>query len=245
MLTNLYNKYSFSKPVNTILHTTDLHSHLLPSIDDGFQSMEKCIDAIKQLKEFGFKKLITTPHIMSHRFPNTRKSILLAYQEVIIELKKQNIDIILRVAAEYYYDEHFLELIEKKDLLTFGDNHILFELPYNIKPFGLEQVVYKLLENGYNPVLAHPERYTYYKTKNNYKRLKDIGLLFQINTISTQGFYGKNVKESVDMIIKLGMVDFIGSDLHSQKYIDTFWESLNHKIYTKIMKSNNIMNDLL
>lgn len=245
MLTSLYNKYSSSKSSIALLHTTDLHSHLIPSIDDGAQSMQECIEMIKKLKELGFKKLITTPHIMSHRFPNTRKSILMAYQQVIIELKKQHIDMELRIAAEYYYDEHFLELIDKKDLFTFGENHVLFEFSYRIKPFGLEETVQKLLRSGYKPVLAHPERYIFYKTKADYERLKEIGLLFQINSISTQGFYGKEAKESVELIIKNGMVDFIGSDVHNLKYIDAFSKSLNQKIYTKIMKSNFIMNNSL
>lgn len=106
-------------------YTTDLHSHLIPNIDDGVKTLEESVEIIKNLKNLGYKKLITTPHIMSHRFPNNKETILSGFEKVKNELIKQNIDIELHVAAEYYYDEHFIELIRKKDLLTFGDNHIL------------------------------------------------------------------------------------------------------------------------
>lgn len=247
MINKLYKKlfFSSSKSSNELLHTTDLHSHLIPAIDDGSQSMEESISMIKRLKALGFKKLITTPHIMSHRFPNKRKTIHEGHKLLLTELKKQNIDIDLQVAAEYYYDEYFLKQIEKKKLLTFGDNYVLFEFSYHIKPLALEQTVYKLLESGYKPVLAHPERYSFYKSQEEYQRLKDIGLLFQINAISTQGFYGKRVKKAVELIIKLGIVDFIGSDAHNQKYIDTLSKSLKSKIYNKIIETNDIKNNIL
>ena len=100
-------------------YTTDLHSHLIPNIDDGVKTLEESVEIIKNLKNLGYKKLITTPHIMSHRFPNNKETILSGFEKVKNELIKQNIDIELHVAAEYYYDEHFIELIRKKDLLTF------------------------------------------------------------------------------------------------------------------------------
>ncbi len=236
---------SFSNNKNILLHTTDLHSHLIPSIDDGSKSLDQSIDILGQLQELGFKKVITTPHIMSHRFANTQEIIYAGYKLLKSELLKQNIDIELEVAAEYYYDEYFLELINKKDILTFGDNYVLFELSYNVKPFAIEQMVSKLLEAGYKPVLAHPERYTYYNSESHYRALKEMGLLFQINAISTQNFYGKKVKKAVEKIIDLGIVDFIGSDIHSQAYLDTFSKSLKSKIYSKIIINNQIKNDYL
>jgi len=193
----------------------------------------------------GFKKIITTPHIMSHRFPNTKETIMQAYAFLKARLEQENMVFNVEVAAEYYYDEHFLELIDKKELMCFGDNYILFELSYTVKPFVLEQTVSKLLKAGYKPILAHPERYTYYHSEEDYRRLKEMGLLFQINIISTQNFYGKKVKKSVEKIIDLGLVDFIGSDTHSQKYLDTFSASLKSKIYSQIMQKNSIRNDYL
>ena len=244
MIKNLLSKFMKPKKIN-LAYSTDIHSHLLPNIDDGVNTLEQSIEIIKKLQELGFEKLITTPHIMSHRFPNTKQSIKYAYDLVKNELVKQKIDIDLQYAAEYYFDEYFLDLIEKNDLLTFGDNFILFELSYHNKPLQLEQAVYKLIKNGYKPVLAHPERYRYYSTNDDYRRLKDMGLYFQINSISTEGFYGKTAKKSVSKIIDLSYVDFIGSDIHNSKYFDSYKKSLNNKLYNYILNKNNIKNNII
>lgn len=236
---------SFSSKENISLHTTDLHSHIIPFIDDGTKSLDESIDIILQLKELGFKKIITTPHIMSHRFKNTKKTIFCGYLELKNELIRLDIDMDIQVAAEYYYDEYFLELIDKNEILTFGDNYLLFELSYTVKPFMLEQAVSKLLNAGYKPILAHPERYSYYNSEQDYRRLKEQGLYFQINAISMEGFYGKKVKKAVENIIDLGLVDFIGSDIHSQKYLDSFSKSIKSKMYSKLISKNQIKNDYL
>jgi len=246
MLQQLFKKIMPGSNAELLLkHNIDIHSHLIPDIDDGVKNIESSIHIIEQLKELGFKKIITTPHIMSHRFANTQEIIHRGYSILKQELTKQSIDIELEVAAEYYYDEHFLELIEKNELMSFGENYILFELSYTVKPLALEQIVAKLLKAGYRPILAHPERYTYYRTEKHYRQLKEMGLYFQINIISTEGFYGKGVKKAVEKIIDLGLVDFIGSDIHSQRYLDTFSASLQSKTYKKIMQKNSIKNDYL
>ncbi|SFV75489.1 Capsular polysaccharide synthesis enzyme Cap8C; Manganese-dependent protein-tyrosine phosphatase [hydrothermal vent metagenome] len=230
---------------NISYHTTDIHSHLIPSIDDGLKTLTTSIEIIKRFQDFGFKKIITTPHIKIDKFPNTQDIIYKNYELLQNELQKQNINIKLKVAAEYYYDEYFVELIHKKEILTFGNNYILFEFSNRYKPFQLEMTLSKLLEAGYKPVLAHPERYYYYHTEEHYKKLKDLGLLFQINAISTQGFYGKKVEKNINKIIDLGLVDFIGSDIHNQQYMDIFIKTLQSKNYLKILKKNNIQNDYL
>jgi len=240
-LTKLFTKTSN----NQLLHTVDLHSHLIPGIDDGVGSFDESIELIKQLQDLGFKKIITTPHIMHHRFANTKQNILKVYEELREKMKKHDLKIDVDVAAEYYYDEYFLELIDKKELMTFGDNHILFELSYTLKPFMLEQAVAKLLSAGYRPILAHPERYKYYKTKEDFERVKDMGLLFQINAISLGGFYGKNVKKSAELLVEANMVDFIGSDIHSQKYLEALSKVLQSSAYRRCFELNSIYNDNL
>jgi len=244
MLKKIFNKLKKQKNIE-LPFTTDIHSHLLPGIDDGVNTIEESIDIIKGLKELGIKKIITTPHIMSHRFPNNKSTIQDAYDVVKKELEKQNISIDIQYASEYYYDDHFLDLIEKKDLLTIGDNYVLFEFSYHIKPTLLEQSVYKLIKYGYKPILAHPERYRYYNSEEHYSRLKDMGLYFQINSISMEGFYGKDVKKNVKKIISLGYVDFIGSDIHNKNYLTSYKKSLNNKIYNIIIDNNIIKNDTL
>lgn len=246
MLSKLFN--SFKKNNHTLpdFYTTDLHSHLIPEIDDGSKSMEQSIEMIKELKDMGFKKLITTPHIMSHRYPNSKDGILRSFDELQEELHKQNIDMCMQVASEYYYDEHFIELIRKKELLTFGDNNVLFELSYTTPTFGLEQSVFELLSAGYKPILAHPERYSYFAANpSKYHQIKDMGLLFQININSTNEFYGKSAKKAVKYLIDQGLVDFVGSDTHRPKYIESLKQSIGTKIFRNIEEKNIIKNAYL
>lgn len=245
----------FSKLLNTFkktdtkvpdFYTTDLHSHLIPGIDDGSKSMEQSIEMVKSLKNLGFKKLITTPHIMSHRFPNDRDIILNGLEDLQKELQTQNIDMPIQAASEYYYDEHFIELIRKKKLLTFGDNHVLFEFSYTTPVFGVEQTIYELLKGGYKPILAHPERYVYFASSpEKYHKLKEAGLLFQLNVNSTNDFYGKKTRLASKYLVDNGLIDFVGSDTHRPNYVEALEKSLNSKIFKNIEEKNLIKNSYL
>lgn len=246
MFSNFLNRLKKNK--NTFLsnYTTDLHSHLIPEIDDGVKTLEESINIITELKNFGYKRLIITPHIMSHRYLNTKNTILSGLEKVQNEILKKNIDIKLEAAAEYYFDEYFLELLRKKELLTFGNNYILFEFSYTTKPIGLEQVAYELLNAGYKPILAHPERYTYYSNNLQlYENLKDLGLLFQINLNSLHNFYGKKPKSAARYLVDNGLVDFIGSDIHSMKYFDSLKSFIQKGNLDYVFKKNQIKNDFI
>lgn len=246
MFSNLLKTFSKKQQKVPEFYTTDLHSHLIPAIDDGSKSMDQSIQMIKELKKLGFKKLITTPHIMKHRFPNNRDIILKGLDSLKEELIKQNIDIDIEAASEYYYDEHFLELIKNKELLTFGDNYILFELSYTTPVFGIEQTLHEIHKAGYKPILAHPERYTYFaQSPQKYYQLKEMGLKFQINVNSTDGFYGKRALKAVEYLIENGLVDFVGSDTHRPNYIEALKDSINSKLFRKIEEKNSIQNYML
>jgi len=246
LFSKLFNNFKKTDPKVPDFYTTDLHSHLIPGIDDGSKSMEQSIEMIKSLKNLGFKKLITTPHIMSHRFPNDRDIILNGLEELQVELQKQNIDMPIQAASEYFFDEHFIELIRKKELLTFGDNHILFELSYTTPVYGIEQTIYELLKAGYKPILAHPERYAYFAASpEKYHKIKEAGLLFQINVNSTDAFYGKKTKVAVKYLIDNGLVDFVGSDTHRPNYVEALEKSINSKIFKTIEEKNIIKNAYL
>jgi len=246
LFSKLFNSFKKIDPKVPDFYTTDLHSHLIPGIDDGSKSMEQSIEMIKSLKKLGFKKLITTPHIMSHRFPNDRDIILSGLDALQEELIKQDIDMPMQAASEYYYDEHFIELIRKKELLTFGDNHVLFELSYTTPVFGIEQTIYEILKAGYKPILAHPERYTYFASSpEKYHKLREAGLKFQINVNSTDDFYGKKTKVAVKYLIDNGLVDFVGSDTHRPNYVEALEKSINSKIFKSIEEKNIIKNAYL
>jgi tyrosine-protein phosphatase YwqE len=246
LLSKLFKKFKKTNYPITDFYHTDLHSHLIPGIDDGVKTIDESISIIKQMKALGYSKLITTPHIMMHRFPNSKDIIFPIYEELKEEIEKQNINIELDVSAEYYYDEFFVESIRKKDLFTFGDNYVLFEFSYTTKPFALEQTVYELLNAGYKPILAHPERYTCFSTNlEKYHYLKELGLLFQINLNSLHNFYGKKPKKASEYLVDNHLVDFVGSDIHSMKYFDSLKSFTQTNKLKEVFEKNQIKNDFI
>lgn len=228
------------------LYSVDIHSHLIPGIDDGSKSMKESIELIKTLHVLGFKKLITTPHIMTHRFPNTSQIILNGLSKLQTELKHQEIDMIIEAASEYYLDEHFFKLLKQKEILTFGDNYLLFEMSYAQKPVKLEVIVNEMKILGYKPVLAHPERYLFmHNNFDIYERLKEQGVLFQVNLNSFSGYYSKPVQKVAMKLLEKGYIDFIGSDTHKKNHLEHFSKNLNSSIVEKIFKHNAIRNEEL
>lgn len=236
----------FQQQVSSLIKV-DLHSHLIPKMDDGARSIERSIEIILELKKMGYQKLITTPHV-SDMFQNSTKTILEGYRALKEELKKRKIDIAIEIAAEYYIDENFKKLLAKRDLLTFGrEKYLLFELSYFTKIEDLEMLIYEMKLAGYRPVLAHPERYPYFHNSiDEYTNLKSkTGVLFQINIISITNYYSKEVGSIAKKLIKHGLVDFIGSDTHHKQHIKYLKRSFSHSLYKKIFKLNNILNNSL
>jgi len=242
LLSSIFEKKS--KDYKPEHYTIDLHSHLIPGIDDGVKTLDESIQIIQGIKNLGFNKIITTPHIMAHRFLNTKEIILDGCEKLKQELKNRNIDIELIASAEYYFDENFLELIENDDLLYFGkDKYVLFELSYTNKPFGLEQTIFNLLSKGYRPILAHPERYSYFSSNfSKYDKLKQSGVRFQINLNSLIGFYGKKPKAAAKYLSDNGLIDFVGSDIHGEKYLDSFGKAVFAKETHELFEKNSIKN---
>jgi len=231
-----------SKKVNIKI---DLHSHLIPEIDDGCFNMEESLSLVQKMHSLGYKKLIITPHIMHKKYPNTYKIIRQSLLELRSFLKVKNIDIEVEAAAEYYCDDYFLSLIKKDELLYFGDKYVLFELPYNTYPENLNVVIESLLKKGYKPVLAHPERYRFLNTVLDYRSLKKKGLWFQVNVNSIGGYYGFGVKKKALMLSQKSMIDFIGSDMHNQKQMDTYKDVIFSNQIEILFRNNKLLNDTL
>jgi tyrosine-protein phosphatase YwqE len=221
----------------------DIHSHLLPGIDDGSQNLAESLKLIKQLHLLGYSKLITTPHIISDFYPNNREIITEKLHIVQEALKVEEINITLEAGAEYYVDMNFLNLIEDENLLTFNKHYVLFETDYMTKPMILKDVILNLLNKGYIPVLAHPERYIYLNNDiEAYKRLKALGVLFQINAKSLYNKSKPSYKVALTLI-KLGLVDFVGSDTHRMRDIARLESFLKSKTCQQMIKLNTIKNN--
>ena len=221
----------------------DIHSHLLPGIDDGATSMEDTMNLINGLEEIGFKKFITTPHIMSDVWQNTPALINEKLSATISELKVPNINNRLKAAAEYMIDSEFIELIKNKSLLTLKDNYVLVEMSYLNPPIQLYDILFELQLSGYQPVLAHPERYNFYHNSiDEYKKLKNAGCLFQLNMLSTTGYYGERVAKVADSLLQNGLISFIGSDVHHNRHLEYMHKKIvlkNHEYLTSIFQNNS------
>jgi tyrosine-protein phosphatase YwqE len=226
--------------------TVDIHSHLIPSIDDGSQSIEESILLIKALMKQGYSKIITTPHIMFDSYRNTQKSILQGLNDLQREVSTQGLNIVIEAGAEYYLDEGLLPLIKRNELLLISNKYLLFETSYTHRPMQLEEIIFEILAAGYIPLLAHPERYRYIKNpKEEYTTLKKLGVEFQVNLNSFNGYYGSQSKKNALFLSKHGMIDFLGSDTHNMKQIENLSKIFKSPEYKEIYKFNIIKNEIL
>ena len=200
----------------------DMHSHLLPGIDDGAKDLEDSLMLIRGMKELGYQKLVTTPHIMWDMYRNTRPIIQEKLEIVRKALQQENIDIEIDAAAEYFLDEHVMQLMEKKEpLLKISGNMVLTEFSMAFAPLNVKDIIFEMQMNGYQPVIAHPERYVYLQhQKDFFVELKDAGCLFQLNLLSLSGGYGRAVTDLAGWLLKNDFYDMAGTDLHHTGHLE-------------------------
>lgn len=205
----------------------DMHSHLLPGLDDGAETLEHSLDLLRALRDLGYRKLIMTPHIMGDFYKNTPEGIRAALRQLREAAASAGLgDVELECAAEYYLDE-FLghKLADGTEMLTFGGDkrYLLFETSYMNEPLNLFETIFDLQGRGYQPVLAHPERYTYFygRFAEVEKLRRDHGVLLQINLNSLAGYYSPAAKKVAEQLIDAGLVDFVGTDTHHLRHTDT------------------------
>lgn len=194
----------------------DIHSHLLPGLDDGVKTFEEAATIITYLSRLGYKKIITTPHVMSDAFRNTSEGILAKLAELRDYLQANNIDVDVSAAAEYYLDEWLFRRVEEDEpLLTFGDRYLLFETNFITEPFNLKEFIFMATTKGYKLVLAHPERYLY--LHNNLEKVQDLldrGVLMQMNISSLTGYYSIPVRRMAFQLVNREMIHWLGTDCH-------------------------------
>lgn len=224
----------------------DIHSHLLPGIDDGASTIEDTTNLINGLQEIGFKKFITTPHIMGEVWKNSNTSITEKLSSTVPNLHIPSISKRFKAAAEYMIDAEFVELFEKKELLTLKDNYVLIEISYLNPPIQLYDILFELQVAGYQPVLAHPERYSFYHhSLEEYRKLKKVGCSFQLNMLSATGYYGERVAKVADSLLKNGLIDFIGSDVHHNRHLEFMHKKIvlkNYEYLTPVFQNNSFFN---
>ncbi len=217
---NFFSKKYFLKDL--LEDFVDIHNHILPGIDDGAKTIKDSLNLIIKLKELGVKEFIPTPHIMQDFYPNTDETIGSSYQQLLENLNTKLLgSITINPAAEYMLDNNFEKLLETENLFTLKKKYVLVEMSYFQPPINLEDIIFKIKTKGYIPVLAHPERYSFYHNNlNYYSRLKQLGCLFQLNLLSLSDHYGKNVKKTGNYLIENNLIDFVGSDVHNESHIE-------------------------
>ena len=247
-LKNIFKKEEKLPPYDLSLLNVDVHSHFIPGIDDGAQTIEESLDLLRQMQEFGYKKIITTPHVMEDYYKNTPEIILDGLEKVKKAIEENGLNIEIEASAEYNLDSGFEEIIKENKLLTFGGDkkYVLFELSFYNEPKRLKEVIWELSTSGYQPILAHVERYPYWHKK--WDKIEDIvnrDVKLQVNIGSFTGVYGLEVKNTAQRLVDEGLVDLIGSDCHNQRHIGMIKEAISLPYFHKACENPNLINKQL
>ncbi|WP_316817979.1 tyrosine-protein phosphatase [Pedobacter nyackensis] len=219
---------------------TDMHSHLIPGVDDGAKDIADSLQLIKGLSELGFTKLYTTPHTLQDIHPNTSETLKNGHAQLDGKLPH---GMTLNLSSEYYLDEEFKKQLTSNQLIPLPGNRLLVEFSQIFRPHDLEEVIFDIGIKGYQVILAHPERYLFFhKQFNYYTRLKEMGIEFQVNAMSLTEHYGKGIKSIAEKLIEKGMIDFIGTDIHHVKHLDVLKKVPSTKHYAKLVDSGLLKN---
>jgi protein-tyrosine phosphatase len=215
----------------------DMHSHVLPGIDDGAQNPQESVALVREMIALGIKKIIATPHIMVDYYRN-------ALELLKAELAKEQIDIPVEAAAEHYFDETFERRVVDGELMVMPGGHVLFEFSFITPPPNAAPVFQKLKDKGYKPILAHPERYPYLDL-DQLRGFRDWGVLLQINTISLTGYYGRESRKAAEAMIDNDLVDFISSDMHHLRHAEALRNALKLPYVERLMSDYPLKNIML
>lgn len=241
--------FNKEKSDGKLFYCTDLHAHILPGIDDGSPDVDTSLQLLHTMQSWGIKHIFATPHIIDDVYENSPDTIEPAYQALKEKMTQEGIDIDLHYSAEYRMDEHFRELLQcgVKAFIPLPGQRLLVENSFMQAPIDLDDILFRLMLNGFQPILAHPERYRYYHShKETYHHLHNNGCHFQINLLSLAGYYGKEIKEVAWWLCKNGMVEFLGSDLHNREHAQAISAWLTTKEYKKVKDLlPSLHNDLL
>jgi protein-tyrosine phosphatase len=237
-----------SKHTNVLPLKADMHSHLLPGLDDGVQSLQEAVQLVRQMSELGYSHLLTTPHILSDFYPNTPNGIRKALKEVQEACRQEGLEVRLEAAAEYYLDEVFFKSLQTDEpLLSFGPaNYVLFETGFVNQPAILFDAIFRMKARGLQPVMAHPERYEYMAQHRELAReLVERGALLQLNLNSLSGYYSVPARKVGEWLIDQKLIHFVGTDCHNQKHMNLLKESVKTSYFDKLLKLDLLNNTLL
>ena len=225
----------------------DMHSHLIPGIDDGSPDMETSLALIRGLQQLGYRKLITTHHVLWEVYPNTTEIITAGLAELRQAVADEGLSIEIQAAAEYFIDEYFEELLKNKTpLLPISKNMVLVEFSMITAPMDLQEVLFEMQLQGYQPVIAHPERYIYLSSRKHFfDELREAGALFQLNLLALTGYYGKAVQELAEYLVKNNYYSLAGTDLHGDRHLAALQKLSSLPLYTRLKETMVLKNSTL
>ena len=238
-----FNRPRNDRPTDFSKVCLDMHSHLIPGVDDGAKDLTDSIALINGLRNLGFEHLITTPHTLQDIHPNTKESLGKAH---LLLDGKLPAGLTLRLSSEYYLDQQFLDQLEGGTVIPLPGNRLLVEFSQIIRPYDLEERFFDLNVKGYRPVLAHPERYLFFHSHFEYfKRIKDMGVELQVNALSLTDHYGKSIRKIAEKLIEKDMIDFIGTDAHHEKHLEMLTQVPRNKFFSRLLDSGLLKNQEL
>ncbi len=222
----------------------DIHSHILPGVDDGFQSEQDALKILRQYQDDGIKHVVLSPHVDPGMYPKNNETYLTNRFHSFIENLPEDIHLKMYLSAEYMCDE---QLQTNRQLLFLGETGVLIEMSYFYQYPYVKETIFALVNAGYQPILAHPERYIYLSKKlDAFDKFIDMECLFQLNLISLSGIYGPRSKIIMHYLFRHNMYSYTGSDVHSLRQYQRIRDiRVSYKLAAKIEELMNNNKQLL
>lgn len=221
----------------TLFYTTDVHSHILPGVDHGAATVDDSLALLRAEREMGISRVVLTSHVTAGTFENTPETLRPAFESLKQAVSETDdlCDMQLFLSAEYRVDEFWDQQYALGNQIAMPGNFILLENSFHQELLELDRLLFDLRVKGYKPILAHPERYGYYAArKQRLEQLHGIGIKFQVNLLSLAGYFGQHCRETALWIVKHGMADMLGSDMHGLDHAKVIKDYIGSKEWRKI-----------
>lgn len=240
----MFDSFKHKKQVRKLFYHTDIHCHILPGVDHGSPDLDTSINLVLREIDMGATHIIATSHVTQSIAENSGETLLPAGEQLRMEIQQRQLPVNLDVSAEYRVDDLFVKQFKDAQLLPFPNNYLLIENSFQQERMDLDDVILELQSSGFSPILAHPERYSYYR-HDRYRRLHERGVLFQVNIMSFAGYFGMEVLDTAKWLLNNDLIDFLGSDMHNVAHANVIDNYLKTKDYELLAErlSGRIFND--